>query len=153
MTMERARIVGQAAATAFCDDLANLIEAMIATLDTETDHIRNARYNEATQLADQKSQLTTRYVTALDTLKDDRQQIGRHDPGGIERLRQLQHGFEKSLEANMTVLTTARTVSETLIRSLGEDAIKKQVPTTYGQDARTHVGRPQSAAIGINLAT
>lgn len=153
MTTERARIVGREAATAFCDDLTNLIEAMIATLDAETDHIRSARYDEAAQLTEAKSHLTARYVAALDTLKEDRHEIGRHAPGGIDRLRQLQHGFEKSLESNMTVLTTARTVSETLIRSLGEEAIKRQAPTTYGQDARTHVARPQSAAIGVNVAT
>ena len=70
-------------------------------------------------------------------LRDQAEEIGRHAPREVAHLRQRRAALEVALTSNLAVLATARTVSETLIRTVADQATKRQgQPNVYGADAR-----------------
>ncbi len=149
----RRDIKTSSAAEAFCDDLARTVEAMIGVLDRETAEMRGARYEEAFALGAEKSALASRYALGLDTLRQQGKTVGDLAPAGTDRLRRLHSELEIALQSNVTVLTAARTVSETLLRDLTEAASRRQRTSGYGQDARSYTGPAPNNAVGFNVAT
>ncbi|MEO1200407.1 MAG: hypothetical protein AAFX39_14435 [Pseudomonadota bacterium] len=143
----------QRAAEAFCDDLANTVEQMIAILNEEASEIRAARYEAALTLADKKSALAGSYSKAIGTLRAHGREIADLAPSGADRLRALHSDLETALQSNMTVLSAARTVSETLLRDLTRAATSRQQTNGYGSNGQIQSAPAPAAAIGYNAAT
>jgi hypothetical protein len=59
--------------------------------------------------------------------------LKRFHPEGVETLRAAHRRFTAAVEANQTVLDSARSVSEGLIKSLAEEIGRAQMPTGYGR--------------------
>lgn len=144
----------RAAAQAFCADLSETIDALIRVLDEETNLVRAARLNEAGELAEQKAALSRRYGEAHGALQASGAEIGRQAPVEVEHLRRRHQDLEAALSANLAVLATARTVSETLIRGVAAAVSPNAVrPTTYSADARrSDTGGPPAGPLSLNMA-
>lgn len=142
-------------ATAFCDALAETVDALIRVLDEESKLVRSAQLSDAAVLQAKKSALSAQYGGQLQVLKHNAANMRDLSPEGVERLRRRQNALEEALQANMTVLATARTVSETLIRGIAANAAEKRGgPTVYGSNARagTKPATGGGAAIRVNTA-
>ena len=148
------RLVAPDQASAFCDSLAETVDALIRVLDEESRLVRSAKLTDAAVLHAKKSALSAQYGGQLQVLKQNAGNMRDLTPDGVERLRGRQLALEEALQANMTVLATARTVSETLIRGIASDAATKRGgPTVYGADARSSSGQISgSGAIRVNSA-
>ena len=72
----------------------------------------------ATDLAQAKSEAARDYVHGLEALKSNAIALARWAPGSVDRLRKAQARLSDALTVNMTVLATARSVSESIVRTL-----------------------------------
>lgn len=151
-TAERFVVPDQAAA--FCDSLAETVDALIKVLDEESRLVRTAKLTDAAVLHAKKSALSAQYGGQLHVLKQNAGNMRDLTPEGVERLRSRQLALEEALQANMTVLATARTVSETLIRGIASEASERRGgPSVYGADARSGAKTvPPGSAIRVNTA-
>ncbi|MEZ5876287.1 MAG: hypothetical protein R3D43_00240 [Tepidamorphaceae bacterium] len=148
------RFVAPDQASAFCDSLAETVDALIKVLDEESRLVRTAKLTDAAVLHAKKSALSAKYGGQLSVLKQNAGNMRDLTPEGVERLRGRQLALEEALQANMTVLATARTVSETLIRGIASDASeRKGGPSVYGADARSgQKTTSNGSAIRVNTA-
>lgn len=147
------RGIDRESARAFCAGLSETVDALIRVLNEETRLVRAARLSEAAALAEEKQLLAQHYGKAHGTMKARGSEIGRQAPVEIDHLRRRHQALESAISANLAVLATARTVSETLIRGVAE-AVSPNVarPNTYSAEARRSAEHPPTGPLSLNLA-
>jgi len=135
------------------EQLAERLIALMAALEDivgrETDLLRAARLREATDLAQRKSEAARDYVHGLEALKTNAIALARWAPGSVDRLRKAQARLSDALAVNMTVLATARSVSEGIVRSLATEIAAPRTLTTYGA-GRAPAQRPAATSLMIS---
>jgi hypothetical protein len=132
---EPLRIVDRAGAEALVSGVLSNMSALKAVLDEEAEHVRAGRLKAGVVAAEPKAALAAAYMKGLETAKANTVALARWHPQGVEALRVAHRAFTVALEANQTVLATARTVCEGLIRNLADDIAKSRMPTGYGAGA------------------
>ncbi len=140
-------------ARAFCAELTDTVDALIRVLDEEARLVRAARLDDAARLAEDKSELARRYGQAHGIVKAHGQEIGRLAAVEVDHLRRRHDALEVATQNNLAVLATARTVSETLIRSVA-DAVSPDSarPDTYSAEGRSGGKGPAHGPISVNVA-
>jgi hypothetical protein len=123
------------------NDLAEVMEALLAIVEQETELVRAGRIDQAAQLEPRKAELASRYMGAAERLKQNAKFLSAALPGEIDALRQRHDMFRSLLQINLTVLATAHAVSESIIRGVAGELTRKATPQTYGLS-----GRPTAAA-------
>ncbi|MGL5114066.1 MAG: hypothetical protein ACRC7G_09505 [Beijerinckiaceae bacterium] len=108
------------------------LEALQPLIAGETALLRDGKVSAALDLADRKSAEALRYQRALEDIKANAIALGRHAPASLALLRQRHETFAELLALNMAVLSTARTVSESLVRELATDVGQAKSPQGYG---------------------
>lgn len=112
--------------------LANMA-ALEAILAEEAAHVRAGRLREGLAAAEPKAALAAAYMKGLEVAKANAVALKRFNPDGVETLRAAHRRFTAAVEANQSVLDSARCVSEGLIKSLAEEIGQAQVPSGYGK--------------------
>ena len=114
--------------------LANMA-ALEAVLAEEADHVRAGRLREGLAAAEPKVALAAAYMQGLEVAKANAVALKRFNPDGVETLRHAHRRFTAAVEANQSVLDSAKSVSEGLIKSLAEEIGRAQLPSGYGREA------------------
>ena len=114
--------------------LANMA-ALEAVLAEEAGHVRAGRLRDGLAASEPKAALAAAYMQGLEAAKANAVALARLDPEGVEALRAAHRRFTAVLEANQTVLASARTVSEGLIKSLADEIGRARAPEGYGGQA------------------
>lgn len=126
------RLVDRAGAEALVAGILANMKALGAVLDEEAAHIRAGRLKEGVVAGEPKAALAAAYMKGLEVAKANAVALVRLHPQGVETLSATHRAFTAAVEANQAVLSTARTVSEGLIRTLADDIAKSQMPASYG---------------------
>lgn len=142
------RITDRAGAEALVAGILANMNALKTVLDEEAAHIRAGRLKAGVEVADAKTALAAAYMKGAEAAKANAVALARLHPQGVESLRTAHRAFTAAVEANQTVLSTARTVCEGLIRSLADDIAKSRMPAGYGlaKSAPSPYGRSARAA-------
>ena len=118
---------------------AALVETALAALDVleplimeETALLREGQMRDALKLSAEKAGAAATYTRALEALKGNAITIGRFAPDGLALLRLRHESFSELLAYNMAVLTTARSVSEGIIREVSTEVAARSNPVGYG---------------------
>lgn len=145
---EPLRLIDRAGAEALVAGILANMNALKAVLDEEAGHVRAGRLKEGVVAAEPKAALAAAYMQGLEAAKANTVALTHLYPQGVETLRAAHRSFTASVEANQSVLATARTVCEGLIRSLADDIAKSRVPAGYGagRSAPSPYGRSAGAA-------
>lgn len=138
------RVSDQADAQALVADLLATLEALEAVMARESDHVRVGRLREGLVEAERKTTLSAAYLQGLEALKANAIALARFVPEEIETLKATHRRFAGIVEVNQVVLATARTVSESLVKTLVEELSKARTPTVYGRP--THLPSPYGRA-------
>ena len=101
-------------------------------LERQTALVGAGRIREG--LADEagKTELSAAYLLNLQHAKANVVALARFAPEELRAFRARQAEFERIVDRNQTVLATARTVSESLIRGLAEEMERNVRPNGYG---------------------
>lgn len=116
-----------------------ITDQLTAAIEQETAHVRAGRLRDAAGLGEAKADLARQYAVESMRIVTIRDFIAGHLPGVIPALRERHTVFQSLLQANMTVLATARAVSEGIIRGVSGELARKRMPSTYGASGRANV--------------
>ncbi|MBV9558527.1 MAG: hypothetical protein JO254_15785 [Pseudolabrys sp.] len=131
-------------AEAVISNLGKIMDALLSTVEQETELVRAGRLSDAGQLETAKAQLTGQYLADTERLKASRTRLERVMPEALDALRKRHETFNALLQINLAVLATAHAVSEGIIRGVSDEMSRKQGPTTYGASGRPNAAAPKS---------
>ncbi|GEP10393.1 hypothetical protein [Methylobacterium gnaphalii] len=127
------RIHDKTSADEFLAGLMATMQSLGVVLASESEGVRAGRIREAMVDGPRKAELASAYLNGLEAAKANAIALARFAPSGIETLKAAHRRFTVIVETNQTVLATARTVSEGLIRTLADELGRSGTPTVYGR--------------------
>lgn len=143
--------IGAAECRQLVDDLARVMDALLATLEQETALVREGKLAQAAALTAHKGALAGRYLADTARTKANARAIAANLPGMLGALRAQHDSFRALLQVNMAVLATAHAVSEGIVRSAVGEVTRKAGPQTYGASGRT-VAPQRHAAVAVAVS-
>ena len=132
-----------AEAEAAIAQVADLIDKLRGVIEQETALVHAGKVRDASTLAPQKSELTSKLYVVGERLKANAKFLPPATPAQVAALHSLQDAFRSVLQRNMIVLATAHAVSEGIVRRLSGDLARKAAPQVYGASGRAVTPRPK----------
>jgi len=118
-----------------------IMDALLATVEEETDLVRDGRLRAVTQLEQPKAELARLYIADLLRLRANQNYLEAAVPDMLHELRRRHDTFRALLQINLTVLATAHAVSEGIVRGVSSELARKAAPQTYGASGRPSAPR------------
>jgi hypothetical protein len=112
-------------------DMVEVMSALLAIVERETELVRAGKVSEAMRLEEQKRALSRRYVLAVENLKAAQKHLAQAAPDLLATLRRHHETFRAMLQVNLTVLATAHAVSEGIVRGVNAEVQRRNIPNTY----------------------
>ena len=113
------------------ENLIDVMSALLGIVERETALVRAGSVREALQLEEQKSELSHRYMVAVEDLKRSQKYLAQVSPELLTTLRRHHDTFRAMLQINLTVLATAHAVSEGIVRGVNTEIQRRNIPNTY----------------------
>ncbi|NVN84703.1 MAG: hypothetical protein HXX15_01330 [Rhodopseudomonas sp.] len=113
------------------DALMEIMNALLAVIERETELVRDGKIGEAIRLETKKTDLSRRYIGAISLVKASQTYFARTTPDLLAALHRHHEVFRAMLQVNLTVLATAHAVSEGIVRGVNAEIQRKNIPQTY----------------------
>jgi hypothetical protein len=146
-----APVTTAAEARALVAHFTEVMDALVAMVQQETDLVRAGHLNAAAALETSKADLARSYLADALRLRSSRDGLARLVPNLVADLRRRHDLFHALLQINLTVLATAHAVSEGIVRGVSDELARKAAPETYGASGRT-TAPPRSASTPLTLS-
>jgi flagellar biosynthesis/type III secretory pathway chaperone len=150
----RPPIATPADARKLAEEMLDVMNKLLAIIEQETELVRAGKVREAIQLEQQKTALTGRYVTAVETLRVAQQHLSQVAPDLLASLKRHHETFRAMLQINLTVLATAHAVSEGIVRGVNAEVQRRNMPNAYtagGQRAAPSPRQVRPLAVSRSL--
>jgi uncharacterized protein YicC (UPF0701 family) len=147
-TATRHMIASEAEAKAVLTEIARLMTELCDIVEEETALVRSGRLTSAARIAKRKGDLARDFVAYATRVRASTRFLSRHTPKMLEALRQQHEQFRTRLQINLTVLATARAVSEGILRGVSNELARRSTVQTYGASGR----RLDAARTGAPIA-
>ncbi len=131
-------------------ELSEVMDSMVSLLEAETRLVRASKLREAARLQPDKSRLAQRYLDGMAALKANAAFLKAAMPERVERLRQRHETFRDKLQANLATLSTAKAVSEDLVRSVALEMGQRDAPEVYRGDGRAGRDAPKARPVALD---
>ncbi|RZN16311.1 hypothetical protein [Bradyrhizobium sp. Leo121] len=125
------------------EELMDVMSALLGITERETELVRAGKVREAMLLEAQKSELSRRYMVAVESVKAAQKQLAQAAPDLLNTLRRHHDTFRAMLQVNLTVLATAHAVSEGIVRGVNSEIQRRNVPNTYTAAGRRAAPGPR----------
>jgi hypothetical protein len=126
------------------EELMEVMSALLAIIERETELVRAGKVRDAMRLEDQKGELSRRYMVAVEHLKSGQRYLTQVSPELLNTLRRHHDTFRAMLQINLTVLATAHAVSEGIVRGVNAEIQRKNIPNTYTASGQRAVPGPRN---------
>ena len=147
----RPPITTPAEARTLAEEMVDVMSKLLAVVERETELVRAGKVREAMRLEDQKTELTRRYVTAVETMRVAQKHLAQVAPELLATLKRHHDTFRAMLQINLTVLATAHAVSEGIVRGVNGEMQRKAVPSTYtAAGQRNTAGTTRAAPLTLS---
>ncbi|GEC14196.1 hypothetical protein [Nitrobacter winogradskyi] len=113
------------------DDMLDIMNALLAVIERETELVRAGKIREGMALESRKTELSRRYVDAIRQFKASQAYMTQSAPDLLTALQRHHDTFRAMLQVNLTVLATAHAVSEAIVRGVSAEAQRSATPQTY----------------------
>ena len=120
-----------AEARKLAEEMLEVMCNLLAVVEKETELVRAGKLREAMALEQQKTGLTRRYVSAIETLRVAQEHLAQVAPDLLASLKRHHETFRAMLQINLTVLATAHAVSEGILRGVNTEVQRRNMPNTY----------------------
>jgi len=132
-------ISSAAEAAAALIEIGKLMTELCDVVDAETAMVRAGRVSSAGKVAERKSELARAFINNASRIRTSAGDLARTAPSLLDALRRQHEQFRAKLQANLTVLATARAVSEGILRGVSNELAKRSTVQTYGASGRHHI--------------
>ncbi len=139
----RTPIATPADARKLAEEMLDVMSKLLGVVEQETELVRAGKVREAMQLEQQKSALTGRYVTAVETLRVAQKHLAQVAPDLLASLQRHHETFRAMLQINLTVLATAHAVSEGIVRGVNAEVQRRNMPNAYTAAGQRAAPSPQ----------
>ncbi|MEA3026852.1 MAG: hypothetical protein QOF91_2137 [Alphaproteobacteria bacterium] len=129
-------VASAADGAALIKHLLEVMDALLGTVEQETELVRAGKLAEAAKLEAAKAELSGMYVTDSTRIRASQVYLDRVTPGLAAELRKRHDTFRAVLQMNLTVLATAHAVSESIMRGVSSELARKATPQAYGASGR-----------------
>jgi hypothetical protein len=126
------------------EELMDVMSALLGIIERETELVRAGKVAEAMRLEQQKSEMSRRYMVAVEGLKAAQKVLSQAAPELLTTLRRHHDTFRAMLQINLTVLATAHAVSEGIVRGVNTEIQRKNIPNTYTAAGRRAAPGPRN---------
>jgi hypothetical protein len=113
------------------EDLMDVMSSLLGVIERETELVRAGKLREAMAFEPDKTDLSRRYVSAVEHLKASQPYLSQTAPELLTTLHRHHDVFRAMLQINLTVLATAHAVSESIVRGVNAEIQRRNIPTTY----------------------
>jgi hypothetical protein len=139
-------IATEAEATAVMVEIRNLMVELCDIVEEETALVRAGRLTSAGKVAERKSELARAFINNASRVRASAHYLAGKTPKLLNALRQQHEQFRAKLQINLTVLATARAVSESILRGVSDELARRSTVQTYGASGRhqTQARRPST---------
>ena len=121
-----------------------IMDALLATVEEETNLVRAGRLRAVTRLEQPKAELARLYIADLLRLRANQSYLTEAVPQTLHDLRRRHDTFRALLQINLTVLATAHAVSEGIVRGVSSELARQSAPQTYGASGRPSAPRART---------
>jgi hypothetical protein len=128
---------GRDAAVAALIEIGQLMNELCEIVEAETELVRSGRLTAAVEIASRKAELARLFMSCVSRLRAGGPDL-KPMPKLLEQLRRQHEQFRVALQINLTVLTTARAVSEGILRGVSNELARRSTVQTYGASGRPH---------------
>ena len=125
------------------ENLVDVMSALLGVIERETELVRAGKVAEAMAFEPNKTDLSRRYVSAVEHLKASRQYLSQTAPELLTTLHRHHDVFRAMLQINLTVLATANAVSESIVRGVNAEIQRRNIPNTYTAAGRRAAPGPR----------
>ena len=139
----RPPIATPADARKLAEEMMDVMSKLLGIVEQETELVRAGKVREAMRLQEQKSALTGRYVTAVETLRVAQKHLSQVAPDLLASLKRDHETFRAMLQINLTVLATAHAVSEGIVRGVNAEMQRRNMPNAYTAGGQRAVPSPR----------
>lgn len=129
-------IAGKAEAAAILIEIRDMMLRLGDLVEEETALVRAGRLAAAAAVADRKTALAGTFMADASRARANARFLARTAPELLEELRPQHELFRAKLQANLTVLATARAVAENIMRGVSNQLARRSSPQTYGASGR-----------------
>ena len=133
-----------AEARKIAENLMDVMNALLGVIERETELVRAGKLREAMAFEAKKTDLSHRYVNAITDLKANQKFLSQVAPELLATLRRHHDVFRAMLQVNLTVLTTAHAVSESVVRGVNAEVQRRNIPNTYTASGRRATPGPRN---------
>jgi hypothetical protein len=126
--------------------MTDVMDALLGTIEEETELVRAGRLGEASRLEAAKTELSRLYISDCARIKASQRYLSQVVPAALADLHKRYDLFRALLPMNLTVLETAQAISESVMRSLPSERVRKAAPQAHAGTAA--LPRRPSAAVG-----
>lgn len=112
-------------------ELIEVMSGLLVVVEQETELVRAGKIADGMQLEAQKSELSRRYMVAVEHLKAMQKMLQQTEPELLATLKRHHETFRAMLQVNLTVLATAHAVSEGIVRGVNAEVQRRNIPNTY----------------------
>src|SRR5438046_7636881 len=113
------------------DTLMDVMIALLGGIERETELVRAGKVAEAMALEPNKTDLSRRYVSAVEHLKASQPYLSQAAPELLTTLHRHHDVFRAMLQINLTVLATAHAGWESIVRGVNAEMQRRNIPNTY----------------------
>jgi hypothetical protein len=147
----RAVVTTEFDAVSLTNAVLDALEALEPVIEQESAFLSEGETAKAIALHSEKTEKAQDYLKAIETLKANVVAVQRLRPDALDLIRDRHDAFSVILAYNMQVLTTARSVSESIIREVATEVARAQDPAGYGPNAKSRsASRPRSAPLAVS---
>jgi hypothetical protein len=126
------------------NELTEVMSGLLTVVEQETELVRAGKIREGMRLEVQKSELSRRYMVAVEHLKSMQKMLTQTDPELLATLRRHHETFRAMLQVNLTVLATAHAVSEGIVRGVNAEVQRRNIPNTYTANGQRAAPGPRN---------
>lgn len=152
---QSARPVEKTPLTSHGAKVARLTVELTELIARETNLLQARRPQEAKVLHGEKSRLMAEYKDSLGRLKTNEHLLGPKDSKERKHLRALTDTLRETIREHARIVLRLKSVTEGLIRSVGEEVRKKNNPVLgYGKNAaisQARTARPTSLSLNQTI--
>jgi len=124
-------VESSAAAELLIKHLLDVMDALLGTVEEETEMVRSGKLAEAARLEPAKSELSQMYLADTARIRANQRYLAQAAPDMVDDLRKRHDLFRALLQINLTVLATAHAVSESIMRGVSAELARKATPQGY----------------------
>lgn len=125
-------VTGPGEAELLIQHMIDIMDALLGTVEEETELVRAGRLQQAAELEASKLELSRLYVADTAQIRASQPYLAQAVPQLLDRLRRRHDEFRAVLQINLTVLATAHAVSESIMRGVSDELARKATPQAYG---------------------